>query len=110
MLDRVHHLDKSTVTATDGVIGHVQDVFFDDIRWTIRYLVVDTGHWLSGRQVLISPYSVKPLVEAARNIDVRLTRQQVTDSPDVDAHMPVSRQHESEVVAYYGYPQYWGRE
>ena len=108
MLDRVHHLDKSTVTAADGVIGHVQDVFFDDIRWTIRYLVVDTGHWLSGRQVLISPYSVKPLVEAARNIDVRLTRQQVADSPDVDTHMPVSRQHESEVVAYYGYPNYWG--
>ena len=108
MLDCVRHLDKSTVTATDGAIGHVQDVFFDDMRWTIRYLVVDTGRWLSGRQVLISPYAVKPLVEAARNIDVRLTRQQVTDSPDVDTHMPVSRQQESEVLAYYGYPNYWG--
>ena len=51
MLDCVHHLDKSTVTASDGVIGHVKDVFFDDIRWTIRYLVVDTGHWMSGREV-----------------------------------------------------------
>ena len=108
MLDRVHHLDRSTVTASDGVIGHVKDVFFDDIRWTIRYLVVDTGKWLSGREVLISPYAVKPLVAVARNIDVRLTRQQVTDSPDVDTHMPVSRQRESEVAAYYGYPSYWG--
>ena len=55
MLDRVQHLDRSTVTATDGVIGHLKDVFFDDIRWTIRYLVVDTGKWLAGRSVLISP-------------------------------------------------------
>jgi sporulation protein YlmC with PRC-barrel domain len=108
MLNRFHHLDKSTVTATDGPIGHVKDVFFDDIRWTIRYLVVDTGKWLSGREVLISPYAVKPLVAALKNVDVRLTRQQVTESPDVDTHMPVSRQHESEVVAYYGYPEYWG--
>ena len=108
MLDRVHHLDTCTVTATDGLIGHVRDVFFDDIRWTIRYLVVDTGKWLSGREVLISPYAVKPLVAAANNIDVRLTRRQVVDSPDVDTHMTVSRQHEAEVVAYYGYPEYWG--
>ena len=108
MLDCVRHLDQATVTATDGVIGHVKDVFFDDIRWTIRYLVVDTGRWLSGRQVLVSPCAVKPLLEATTNIDVRLSRQQVKDSPDVDTQMPVSRQHESEVVAYYGYPTYWG--
>ncbi len=108
MLNRVHHLDGSTVTATDGLIGHVKDIFFDDVRWVIRYLVVDTGHWLSGREVLISPYAIKPLVATEKNIDVRLTRQQVTDSPDVDTHMPVSRQHEIEVTAYYGYPNYWG--
>ena len=87
MLDRVHHLDKSTVTASDGAIGHVKDVFFDDVRWTIRYLVIDTGHWLSGREVLVLPYAVKPMVAAAKNVDVRLTRQQVTDSPDVDTHI-----------------------
>ena len=108
MLNRVHHLDGCTVTATDGPIGHVKDVFFDDSKWVIRYLVVDTGKWLSGREVLVSPYSVKPLLQDVKNIDVRLTRQKVTDSPDVDVHMPVSRQHESEVVAYYGYPEYWG--
>jgi hypothetical protein len=108
MLNRVHHLDGSAVTAADGLIGHVKDVFFDDVRWTIRYLVVDTGHWLPGREVLISPYAIKPLVATAKNVDLRLTRQQVTDSPDVDTHMPVSRQHEGELVAYYGYPNYWG--
>ena len=108
MLDRAQHLDRSTVTATDGVIGHVKDVFFDEIRWTIRYLVIDTGHWLSGREVLVSPYAVKPMIAAAKNIDVRLTLQQVTNSPRVDSHRPVSRQLECEVAAYYGYPEYWG--
>ncbi|MEO5686809.1 MAG: PRC-barrel domain-containing protein [Burkholderiaceae bacterium] len=108
MLNRVHHLDGATVTASDGLIGHLKDVFFDDAAWAIRYLVVDTGTWLTGRQVLISPYSVKSPLSAASNIDVRLTRKEIAGSPDVDVHMPVSRQHESEVVAYYGYPDYWG--
>jgi len=108
MLNRVHHLHRSTVTATDGGIGHVADVFFDDIKWTIRYLVVDTGKWLAGREVLISPHVVKPLVPTVKNIDVRLTRRQVVDSLGVDTHMPVSRQHETDVVACYGHPEPWG--
>ena len=40
--------------ATDGVIGEVEDFYFDDESWTMRYLIVKTGNWLSGRKVLIS--------------------------------------------------------
>jgi hypothetical protein len=43
------------LAATDGSIGEVQDCYFDDVHWTVRYLVVDMGGWLSGRKVLISP-------------------------------------------------------
>ncbi len=44
-----------SIAASDGDIGSVKDLYFDDLSWTIRYLVVDTGTWLPGRQVLISP-------------------------------------------------------
>ena len=107
MLNSVSHLVSSTVTATDGEMGHVKQAFFDDQRWTIRYLVVDTGTWLSGREVLISPYSVKQPLGSVRKIDVSLTRQQVRDSPDIDTHQPVSRRHELEYATYYAYPNYW---
>ena len=31
----------------DGEIGKVEEFYFDDHHWTIRYLVADTGNWLS---------------------------------------------------------------
>lgn len=108
MMRSVSHLQGSTLEASDGTIGSVSEAYFDDEAWTIRYLVVDTGEWLTGRDVLISPQSVVQPVGGAKTIEVSLTREQVKKSPDVDTHQPVSRQHEREHLDYYGYPMYWG--
>ena len=99
-----------TIHATDGEIGMVDHFYFDDESWVIRYLVVDTGGWLSGLSghlVLISPYALGSTDWHARQLNVRLTKAQVTNSPEIDTHKPVSRQHETEFGDYYGYPQYW---
>ena len=94
MLNSISYLNGSQVVATDTDIGHVKEAYFDDRSWALRYLVVDTGNWLAGREVLVSPYAVKQPVGNDKRIHVALTRQQVGDSPDVDTHQPVSRQHE----------------
>lgn len=107
MLKSISQLDGSTISATDGEIGHVKDVYFDDQAWTIRHLVVDTGTWLSERKVLISPYLVKLPLTGERTIPVNLSRQQVETSPNVDTHLPVSRRHEREQARHYAYPDYW---
>jgi hypothetical protein len=100
-------LNGSALHASDGEIGRVREAYFDDETWTIRYLVVDTGGWLAGRDVLISPYSVRQPLGGGGIIDVALTRDQVKSSPPIDTHQPVSRQHEREYLDYYGYPLYW---
>ncbi len=107
MLNNISHLCGSKVTATDGDIGHVKEVFFDDRNWAIRYMVVDAGSWLNSREVLLSPYSVVPPVGGDKHIQVALTRDQIKNSPDVDTHQPVSRQHELELLRHYQYPAYW---
>ena len=107
MLNSISHLDGSTIDADDGEIGHVKRAFFDDRTWAIRYLVVDAGSWLAGREVLISPYAVRQPLGSESRVHVALTRQQVKDSPAVDTHQPVSRQHEREVLRHYAYPEYW---
>src|SRR5205085_8175358 len=94
MLNSISRIKGSALAASDGEIGHVREVFFDDQSWTIRYLVVDTGGWLSGRNVLISPYSVQQPLRPGQPIEVALSRQQVKDSPDIDTHQPVSRRAE----------------
>lgn len=107
MLRSVNDLRGHAILATDGVIGTVDDFLFDDEDWTIRYLVVDTGGWLSGRKVLLSPHAIGTPDWLDRQVPVSLTRAQVEQSPDIDMHRPVSRQAEVEYYDYYGYPPYW---
>lgn len=106
MLRSISGLQNYSVGAVDGPIGHVKDFYFDDDKWVIRYLVVDTGAWLSSRNVLISPITIGNADWAAKLLPVSLTKRQVKDSLHIDTHKPVSHQHEKDHVGYYGHPVY----
>lgn len=108
MLRSMSDLKNYTISATDGVIGHVKDFYFDDETWVIRYLIVDTGTFLSSRKVLISPVAIGQPNWTERILPVSITKEQVRDSPDIDTEKPVSRQYEKMSLGYYGYPYYWG--
>jgi hypothetical protein len=108
MLTNATHLKGLVVRATDGELGSVEQFYFDDETWAIRYLIVEAGGWLGGRRVLISPFSVVYTDLLDKRLDVALTKKQVEHSPDIDTHQPVSRQHEAAYLGYYGYPYYWG--
>jgi len=108
MLRGVNDLRYYTIQATDGEIGSVHDVFFDDEFWILRYLVVDTARWLPGRKVLLTPGVLGTPNWKQHLLPVALTREQVKNSPDIDSDKPVSRQHEVELHSYYGWPYYWG--
>ncbi len=101
------HLRGYALRATDGEIGQVRDVFFEDTDWAVRYLVVDTHGWLTGRRVLIVPGVLGRPDPDARTFPVSLTRKQVEDSPDVDCDKPVSRQEEVALHGHYGWWPYW---
>lgn len=108
MLRNLKDIELCTISATDGDIGQVKDLYFDDQSWVVRYLVVETGSWLSSRKVLVSPVSIDKADGSPQTIQVRITRDQVERSPDIDTDKPVSRQHEVQFLGYYGYPSYWG--
>jgi hypothetical protein len=108
MLTNSSQLKGLVIRATDGEIGTVDQLYFDDDTWAIRYVTVDTGGWIGGRDVLISPMSVVSIDWPSRRLDVALSKKQVKDSPSIDTHQPVSRQHEAAYLDYYGYPYYWG--
>ncbi len=100
-------LKGKRVRARDGEVGSVDDVYFDDERWVVRYLVVDTGDWLPGRRVLVSPASVVPGRAEDDAVHVDLDMDKVRSGPGVDTDRPVSRQFEEAHARYYGYPFYW---
>jgi hypothetical protein len=100
-------IGQCTIAAFDTDIGEVYDFYFDDERWTIRYIVVGTGVILSGRKVLISPVALREPAWSPAHIHANLTWEQVKSSPSIDLHKPVSRQHEAEHHDHYGWPYYW---
>ena len=107
MLRSVKKLLEDKLGASDGEIGHVNDFYFDDQNWAVRYLVADTGSWMPGRLVLISPHAFGGLYQGGKVLLVNLTRQQIENSPSIESHKPVSRQYEEEYHRYYGWPFYW---
>lgn len=112
-LQNVEHLYGTTIAAMDGEIGVVDDFLFDDETWELRYVVANTGSWLFGRQVLLSPYAFLRREFGSADLEsgllhVNLTRKQVEESPSIEEHQPVSRQYEEDYHRYYGWPTYWG--
>ena len=108
MLSKAKTLKDYKLEGLDGEIGEVKEFYFDDRYWTIRYLVADTGGWLTGKQVLISPYALGFVIKEERHITVDLTKKQIEDSPALSSDKPVSRQFEDAYYGYYGWPTYWG--
>ena len=100
MLNEAKTLKGYKLNGRDGDIGKVKEFYFDDRHWTVRYLVADTGNWLTGRQVLISPYALRAANREEKEIVVDLSRKQIEGSPSLDSDKPVSRQFED---SYYGY-------
>lgn len=107
MLHSLKAIDGFPIMTSEGLIGKVKDIYFDDHHWTIRYLEVDTGGWLTGRRVLVSPVSILGIDWDREEVMVRLSRKQVEDSPSIDSAKPVSRQQEAALSDYYNYPYYW---
>lgn len=107
MLWNASKINGYAIDASDGQLGTVSDFLFDDASWLVRWLVVDTGKWLSGRKVLLPPPVLGHLDREREAFSVRLTMQEIKDSPDIDTDRPVSRQMESHLYDYYGWNPYW---
>jgi hypothetical protein len=110
MLRSLNEMINYQLSATNGEIGKCKDFLFDDEHWTIRYMVADTGRWLLGRKVLISPISIGEPDWRYQRFPVNLTKEQIENSPALDEHAPVSRQYERKYNNYYYWPYYWGGE
>jgi hypothetical protein len=108
MLIKSKDLKGYKLGAKDGFIGKTKEFYFDDKYWTIRYLVADTGGWLSNRAVLISPYSLESIDLDEQVIYINLTKHEIEHGPSLLSDQPVSHQFEESYNGYYGWPMYWG--
>jgi sporulation protein YlmC with PRC-barrel domain len=90
------------IHASDGEIGHVEDLLVEDDDWSIHYLVVDTKNWWPGKKVLISPMSVRKIEWTDRRVNLGADRQKVKNSPAYDTSMTVDPLYEKNFHKHYG--------
>ncbi|MGB7934221.1 MAG: PRC-barrel domain-containing protein [Gammaproteobacteria bacterium] len=100
-------MEHCTLHAVDGAIGTVEALYFDEVNWAVRYLLVDTKDWLMGRRVLISPVAVGEVRAEEQTMFIELTRAQIETSPPLDTDQPVSRRYEEAYYRHYNWPVYW---
>ena len=107
MLRKVKQVCGDKFASLDGEIGHVKSFYFDVQNWAVRYIGVETGVWLTSRQVLIPPHAIRPGSAPGNVFTVNLTRKQIESGPELVWHKPVSREYEEEYYHFYGWPRYW---
>lgn len=95
------------IEALDGGIGKVNDLYFDDSHWNVRYVIANTHNWLPGRKVLLSPAAVRMADGTTKTVHVTLKKQQIETCPPIAADEPVSRRQEAEVIKHFGWQGYW---
>ena len=100
MLIKAKTLKDYKLDTKDGEVGKVKEFYFDDKHWAVRYLVADTGNWLTGRRVLISPYELISVNQEEETVGINLNKKQIEESPALYSEKPVSQQFET---AYYDY-------
>jgi uncharacterized protein YrrD len=100
-------LKTYNIEATDGEMGKVQDLYFDDHKWAIRYAIVDTRKWLPGRSVLLSPESFKEIDDDSKILHMGYDKETVRNSPSVPENKAFTRDTENTLIGYYGWSRYW---
>jgi len=106
-LHSIKRLYGRRLGALDDKIGHVEDCYFDDKNWAVRYFVADTDWWNFPRRVLLSPHAFGPIPEHGTALPVHLTREQIKRSPSLKMEGPVTRDFETDYYSYYDWPFYW---
>lgn len=101
MLRTFSELRGVAIRATDGRIGTVSDVYFDDSSWRIRYCVVDTGRWFADRYVLVGPRALSVSDPGRNELWVRLSKSEIKRSRSAASDKPVSRQRRRGLTFYH---------
>lgn len=107
MLYLTSTLQSCNVHATDGEMGKVKDIYFDDHDWAIRYAQVDTHKWLPARNVYVSPSSFKGVNKDEGLVEVNHTKETIKNSPTIPADSEISTANEASLTEYYGWNRYW---
>ena len=107
MLRSIKDMLDYSILATDGEIGHVSDILLGDSDLKVRYVVIDTGGWLSGRKVLLSTAWLSSVAPTKKSLVVNIDKKRIQESPPYEEDVDIPREYEMRLHDHYGFPYYW---
>jgi hypothetical protein len=107
MLRSANEIIGYSLNALDQDVGSCKDFLFDDRWWTIRHMVANTGGWMIGKKVLVSPTMINKPDWKTRKIFLNVSKDKIENCPVPLEDETVSREHERKISQYYGLPYYW---
>ncbi|MBD3403395.1 hypothetical protein GF420_10905 [candidate division GN15 bacterium] len=110
MLHDITTINHLRVEDSEGEAGSVADLLIDDGSWTVRYVVIDIGSWLTGRKILVPPVVVGKPDWSRSFLPMSVSRERIEQSPEIDLDQPVSRQQEERLHAHFAWQPYWAGE
>jgi len=87
-----HHRDdkhlQSTLAVTGykiqtaaGLIGELSGFLVNDRSWEITRLIVETGHWYSGKEIIVAPAQVERISYEESKVFVNLSNAEAMERP-----------------------------
>lgn len=95
------------VQATDGEVGHIDTFLMEPPTWAIRYLVINTGGWLSRHEVLFIPKLVDRLSWADARVTVNTSKELLEHAPEYHPGHAIDRKTEEALFQHYTAHPYW---
>lgn len=95
------------IAATDAEVGSIHGFVVETTTWKIRYLIVDTGEWLKGKLVLLGSPAIQSIDWPSRTMQANVTADAIRHCPVYNEKAELSRDYESFLHDYYGWPHYW---
>lgn len=87
------------VEATDGHIGKIDEATYEAGS---SYIVVDTGPWIFGKQVLLPAGVIRRIDHDEEKVFVDRTKDQIKNAPEFDEENYKTEDYRSKVGGYYG--------
>jgi hypothetical protein len=106
-LRSTRHVTGYALMAEDGEVGEVGDFIINDHTWAIEYMLITTGNWWSGKNVLIAPRWTESINWAESKVFVRVSRDVIKESPELASESLISRDYEERLHQHYQHKGYW---
>ena len=107
MLRPVKNILNYKILATDGEIGSVSDLIVDDRELKLRYLVIDTGTWLTGKKVVLSTAWISGVAPEKETVVMNIEKKRIKEAPEYRPDADFDRGYETRLHDYYRFPYYW---